>query len=663
MESGFMPDPCPVRFGNTSPGERWLTGVDKALTQRRYGACVDRAFSNMVRRFVAAAILIIAVLCVAPARANICSPATTQGTAPPEWQTYCWLDFTGYVDATAKSAAGQPFIFTLTDGSVLTLTVKATSPNATAFTATAAPSWTGAAVGNSAFIGIPGRPIIYTAAAGSSTVTLSNISITPPAGAGAATAYMWVGADAESTDNTESLSFTTNGGGWSILDQVNPISGNQYPTTSGVGTTTFTENGAGLTGNVGGYIVGSVTPTTVSSTMGAGGLQGAMFAVRFASLKLTKQIVSTRINAADQFTYNVKSTSTGAVLTSGTTTGSGGGPFSSAVVSLASGLPLTLDETMAGGSVSPLASYNSRLTCKNAANVTTVDVVTTSYSYGALSYGDAINCTFTNTPLPRLTLTKALAGTRVFTGDQFIMNVTTGATTFATTTTTGSGATVANASTPTTLGVAGTTYAFNEAASGTTNLTYYTSGMACTNSYAPTTPTPLPSTVGGSVTPQLGDNISCTITNTPKTKANLTLSKSMTIISDPVNGVTNPKAIPGAVIEYAITVTNAGPGPVDVSTVVITDPLPANIAAYVAGTAVTFADGVPATGLTFSYPANVGWSKAIGGGAPYTATLTPDANGYDAAVTGIRIAPTGIMPAAIVAGQPNFTVRFRAQIK
>ena len=610
-----------------------------------------------MRVLVATFVACLVALIVLPANANTCATATTQGTAPPEWQTYCWLDFTGYNDATAKSAAGQPFTFTLTDGSTLTLTVKATSANATAFVATAAPSWTGAAVGNSAFIGIPGSPIIYTAAAGTSTVTLSNISITPPAGAGAATAYMWVGADAESTDNSESLSFTTNGGGWSILDQVNPISGSQYPPVTGTGTTTFTESGGGLTGNVGGYIVGSVTPTTVSSTMGAGGLQGAMFAVRFASLKLTKQILSTRINAADQFTYTVKSTNTGSTLTSGTTSGTGNGPFSSAVVSLASGLPLTLGETMAAGSVSTLANYNSRLKCTNASGTTTVDVVTTSYSYGALSYGDAINCTFTNIALPRLTLTKALGGTRVFSGDQFVMNINAGATNVATTTTTGAGATVSTGSTPQYLGAAGTTYGFNEAASGTTNLSYYTSGLACTNSYAPTTPTTLPSTVGGTVTPQLGDNISCTITNTPINKAKLTISKALTIVSDPVNGTTNPKLIPGAIVDYVITITNTGTGPVDLSTVVINDPIPANLATFVQGSApVTFSDGTPATGLTYSYVAASTWTRT--GGFP----LAPDAAGFDSAITNLRVAPTGTMPGATVAGQPNFTVKFRARV-
>ena len=57
----------------------------------------------------------------------------------------------------------------------------------------------------------------------------------PPAGTSAATAYSFVAADAESTNNRESLSFTTNGGAWTLLDQVNPISGSLYPSTSGPG--------------------------------------------------------------------------------------------------------------------------------------------------------------------------------------------------------------------------------------------------------------------------------------------------------------------------------------------------------------------------------------------------------------------------------------------
>ncbi len=43
--------------------------------------------------------------------------------------------------------------------------------------------------------------------------------------------------------------------------------------------------------------------------------------------------------------------------------------------------------------------------------------------------------------------------------------------------------------------------------------------------------------------------------------ASLTITKASTVISDPISGTTNPKAIPGAVIEYSITIDNgAGAG-------------------------------------------------------------------------------------------------------
>lgn len=56
--------------------------------------------------------------------------------------------------------------------------------------------------------------------------------------------------------------------------------------------------------------------------------------------------------------------------------------------------------------------------------------------------------------------------------------------------------------------------------------------------------------------------------------ATLTVTKSSQVISDPVNGVTNPKAIPGARIRYTITIANSGAAAA--TFVVLTDPIPAN---------------------------------------------------------------------------------------
>ena len=58
--------------------------------------------------------------------------------------------------------------------------------------------------------------------------------------------------------------------------------------------------------------------------------------------------------------------------------------------------------------------------------------------------------------------------------------------------------------------------------------------------------------------------------------AALTVSKLSTIISDPLNGTTFPKAIPGAVIEYCIVVSNAS-GSATATSVAISDPLPTTV--------------------------------------------------------------------------------------
>lgn len=54
--------------------------------------------------------------------------------------------------------------------------------------------------------------------------------------------------------------------------------------------------------------------------------------------------------------------------------------------------------------------------------------------------------------------------------------------------------------------------------------------------------------------------------------AALTITKTTKVVSDPVNGATNPKAIPGATIEYCIVVANAAGGAA-ASSVAISDPL------------------------------------------------------------------------------------------
>ncbi|WP_086739018.1 DUF11 domain-containing protein [Erythrobacter colymbi] len=56
----------------------------------------------------------------------------------------------------------------------------------------------------------------------------------------------------------------------------------------------------------------------------------------------------------------------------------------------------------------------------------------------------------------------------------------------------------------------------------------------------------------------------------------LTLAKTSRVVNDPVNGATNPKAIPGATVEYCITVANAA-GAATATNVSLIDDLPADV--------------------------------------------------------------------------------------
>ena len=338
--------------------------------------------------------------CAFGARANTCAPAAVRGTAPSDYQSYCWLDFSGYSDALAQGA-GQPFSFTLPDGSSLTLTLTvSTNKTSPALAAHAVPSWTGSAIGHSGFNNIPGEPVLYETASGSTVhIALTNIVVTPPPGSGATVSYAIIGADGESSNQNESLTFTTNAQPWVQVAKI-PY-GTAFPTVSGLGSATVKETG--VAGTVGSFAFASFNnPTQISNIAVGGGLQGPMFAIRYASLTAGALLNGARANANDQFTYRIATTG-GQVLASGTTSGGGTGPFTPATLpTVAAGYPLVITESMAPGSTSTLASYAVSLTCTNLATGTSSTVLpvgqsVTSFTFPSLQYGDAVSCVFTNT--------------------------------------------------------------------------------------------------------------------------------------------------------------------------------------------------------------------------------------------------------------------------
>ena len=119
----------------------------------------------------------------------------------------------------------------------------------------------------------------------------------------------------------------------------------------------------------------------------------------------------------------------------------------------------------------------------------------------------------------------------------------------------------------------------------------------------------------------------------------LGVTKVSTLISDPTNGATNPRAIPGAVMEYCILVQNPGSG--TATNVIGTDTIPAALT-YLAG---SMASGASCGGATTAED-----DDAAG---------ADETDPYGASVSGTVLTAT----AASLGPSAGFALKFRATIK
>lgn len=240
--------------------------------------------------------------------------------------------------------------------------------------------------------------------------------------------------------------------------------------------------------------------------------------VRLPTVALTKAVAG-RADASDQFTVAVRqdpATTIGAATTSGAGTSATTGAVT--LPSLSS--TYSLVDTLAAGSASVANQYTMAATCSNSRPGGVASPGLTQTSAGvwtvAVSAGDVIACTITNTPIPaQLVLRKALTTARLNNSDQFRMSLTPGSPT-GTATTSGTGITVSGGQLTLNPATAGTQYTLSEtAAIGSVNpLSAYTGTLSCNNTRSGAT-TPLPSGSGFSfnVTPRAGDVITCTLSN------------------------------------------------------------------------------------------------------------------------------------------------------
>ncbi len=151
----------------------------------------------------------------------------------------------------------------------------------------------------------------------------------------------------------------------------------------------------------------------------------------------------------------------------------------------------------------------------------------------------------------------------------------------------------------------------------------------------------------------------------------LTFMKSVAVTSDPVNGASSPKFIPGSEALYTLNVLNSGNGPVDNNTLTIVDPVPANTELFTGnlsgGAPYLFVDSAaPVSGVTCPFTALNNFTDCVDfssdGGVSWG--YVPN-GGFDPAVTHIRFKPSGIMSGDATAGapSPNFDLRFRVRVK
>ncbi len=146
----------------------------------------------------------------------------------------------------------------------------------------------------------------------------------------------------------------------------------------------------------------------------------------------------------------------------------------------------------------------------------------------------------------------------------------------------------------------------------------------------------------------------------------LTVNKTQVTVWDPIDLALLPKAVPGAQVDYTISVTNPLTQYAVAKFVSIKDAIPVGTKLYVgnldsaSGGPVVFSATLSNLVYTFTSLSNavdsIEFSKD--GGTSWTYSPVADSDGCDALVTNIRVSPTGNQGAA-----ETFSIRFRTIVK
>ena len=327
-----------------------------------------------------------------------------------------------------------------------------------------------------------------------------------------------------------------------------------------------------------------------------------------------------------------------------------GGTTTNATAIATPGSTLTLTEAYTTGAA---ANYNSSLECRrNSDNA----IVATSGSglsrTVVMPSGTSLTCSWTNsrksaTLVVRKTWANAQIANAVTVATSGLIN-------------NASLSSVANSANETDTNAAVTVYAAESATLGETftvgNGANYAQALACTGNAT--------ALAGNVLMVNAADTaIICTFTNTYIVP--LSIAKTSLAYSDPVNGLTNAKLIPGGFANYSLTVTAPSGTAPTAGSVIVTDVIPSDLSLFVGTYApgpgpILFAAG--SSGLTYGFTSLSNNADDLefsnNGGASWTYAPAADANGVDDSITHVRIRPKGAM-----APGSSFTINLRARVK
>lgn len=249
------------------------------------------------------------------------------GTVASGLNNVCWLDMANF---TAVKNQTQPMSVKLSDSLTMKFNIKYTGGRT--LRSAAVPTWDKAAFGHYGYTSFPEgtKPALYQqigqqigSANTTSTVELTDIKIVNADDSEITGNYSFMMADAESTNNNESISFTSS----NEIEQVVqfPQQGDANYENYAFGDQTFSADHKTVTGggvstgaNPGIYLYKTKSPDTVSVTMGVNyrrEIQAAIFGVLFSNAETT---VTTN-NASDTFAGKVESQTYGSEQTGGVT--------------------------------------------------------------------------------------------------------------------------------------------------------------------------------------------------------------------------------------------------------------------------------------------------------------------------------------------------------